>query len=190
MNNVSLADPGKWQIEKSSAADVQTILRLYQHARNYQKEKGAVQWPQFEPAMVEVEIREGRQWKLVNDDVVVCIWVIAFDDAQIWEEQNNDPALYIHRIATHPAYRGQNAVSHIVTWAKAYAAQKNKQFIRLDTAGNNQGLISYYCRQGFKFLGMRQLRNTVGLPAHYHAVPICLFEINLIGKDNLPAGVG
>jgi len=73
-------------------------------------------------------------------------------------------------------------VSKIVEWAKNYAIENQKQFIRMDTVGDNSGLINYYTRCGFEFLGLLKLRNTEGLPAHYHNATVSLFEIEVKTK--------
>lgn len=129
--------------------------------------------------MVETEIAEHRQFKMLMNNEVVCIWAITFNDEQIWEERNRDSAIYIHRIATNPDFRGRNFVSKIVDWAKEYAKEKGIQFIRLDTLGNNTRLIKHYKNAGFDFLGMFDLKNTDSLPDHYKEAPVCLFEIDL-----------
>ncbi len=113
------------------------------------------------------------------DGKIVCVWVIAFSDADIWEEKNIDAAIYIHRIATDSNCRGKNFVSIIVEWAKGYAKSIGKDFVRLDTLGNNVGLIKHYTNAGFHFLGMFDLKDTSQLPPHYHNMPACLFEIKL-----------
>ena len=139
-----------------------------------------VVWPEFEKQLVATEIAEKRQWKLIIDDKIACVWAITFNDEQIWEERNKDAAIYIHRIATHPEYRGRNLVSAIVDWAKLYAKQNGKNYIRLDTLGNNTKLIEHYKNAGFDFLGMFNLKSTQGLPGHYqNNDPACLFEIKL-----------
>ena len=107
------------------------------------------------------------------------VWVIAFQDPQIWEERDRDPAIYIHRIATAPQFRGRALVKHLVQWAKVYAEKQQKKFVRLDTLGENTRLIAYYQEMGFDFLGIFPLKNTAGLPTHYHNTPACLFEIQL-----------
>ena len=78
---------------------------------------------------------------------------ITFSDAQIWEERNKDHAIYIHRIATNPNFRGNNFVQKIVDWAKIYAEKNDLQYRRLDTLGNNTRLIQHYKNAGFDFLG-------------------------------------
>ncbi|WP_436807195.1 GNAT family N-acetyltransferase [Chryseobacterium sp. DT-3] len=89
--------------------------------------------------------------------------------------------LYIHRIATNPEFRGRNMVSEIVSWAKKYSKEHNKRFIRMDTVGENTPLINYYKKCGFAFLGLVQLKDTDGLPGHYHNAELSLFEIDLSG---------
>lgn len=170
----------KCSIEQSNTADITEIFSLYQAAANFQRSKETVVvWPDFDPALVENEVAEGRQFKLLIDGEMACVWAIAFHDPQIWEERDCDPAIYIHRIATAPQFRGRALVKHMVQWAKVYAQKQQKKFVRLDTLGENTRLIAYYQEMGFDFLGIFPLKNTAGLPAHYHNAPACLFEIQL-----------
>lgn len=166
-------------IVTSEPADLDVIFRLYGIATAFQQSKGMVQWPQFDRQMVETEIREMRQWKLIIEDQIACVWATTFSDPHIWEERNNDHAVYIHRIATEPVFRGRNLVNEIITWAKAYAITHGKRYIRLDTVGNNEGLIKHYTKCGFEFLGLKQLKNTKGLPGHYHNATVSLFELEV-----------
>jgi len=167
-------------IKNVSILDVEEVFRLYKIASNYQREKKTViVWPDFDREMVVTEISENRQFKLLVNNEVVCIWAITFSDEQIWEDSNTDSAIYIHRIATNPNFRGNNFVQKIVDWAKIYAEKNDLQYIRLDTLGNNTRLIQHYKNAGFDFLGMYALENTLSLPEHYKEAPACLFEINL-----------
>lgn len=160
--------------------DISEIFRLYKIASDYQRSKKyVVVWPEFERELVETEIAENRQWKLMIDGEIACVWATTFSDEQIWEKRNEDAAAYIHRIATNPDFRGKNFVTMIVEWAKEYAKKNKKNFVRLDTLGNNVKLIEYYTNSGFNFLGMFDLKDTSGLPSHYHDVPACLFEIEV-----------
>ncbi len=168
------------QIENVTITDIDQIYNFYRIASEYQKaKKKVIVWPNFKRTMVEIEIAEHRQFKMLINKVVVCIWAITFNDEQIWEEKNKDSAIYIHRIASHPDFRGKKFVHQIVDWAKEYAKEKGIQFIRLDTLGNNTRLIKHYKNAGFDFLGMFELQNTDNLPDHYKKAPVCLFQIDL-----------
>ena len=167
------------EIQNSTIEDLDFILELYKSATAYQKERYSSHWPVFDREMVMNEIKENRQWKMIVDGAVVCIWATTFSDPLIWEERNVDPSVYIHRITTHPNFRGRGFVHQIVAWSKMYAIENGKKFIRMDTVGENHQLIQHYTGCGFDFLGLFQLTNTVGLPAHYHHAVVSLFELEV-----------
>ncbi|WP_200859619.1 GNAT family N-acetyltransferase [Sphingobacterium paucimobilis] len=167
------------QIKNSTKQDIKEIFRLYEIATGFQKTRYTVHWPIFDRGLVENEIDENRQWKIEMDGKTACIFATTFDDPKIWEERNEDAAIYIHRIATNPDFRGQNLVAEIVKWAKVYAAEHKKEYIRMDTVGENTKLIAYYGKCGFDYLGPLTLKDTEGLPAHYNNATVSLFEISL-----------
>ena len=166
-------------IRISTLNDVNTILKLYDFAVAKQHEMGATPWPQFEASFIRKEIQEQRQYKLLIGEEVACVWVVDFTDPLIWEEKNNDPSIYIHRIAINPHFKGKHLVKHIVSWAKDFANTHAKQFIRMDTVGNNARLIKHYENCGFDFLGLLRLKNTEKLPSHYDNADVSLFQIAL-----------
>ena len=168
-------------ITNCTPADIDRIFELYRAASAYQKtKKTVVVWPEFDQSMVETEIAENRQWKIVNDNgLEVCLFATTHTDEQIWEEKNADKAVYIHRICIDPQHRGANYVGVIVAWAKQYAYSQGLDYVRLDTLGHNTKLIEHYTRNGFEFLGMFNLKNTDQLPAHYQGVPAALFQIKI-----------
>jgi ribosomal protein S18 acetylase RimI-like enzyme len=168
------------KIQTSTSQDILEIFRLYGLATDFQKRIFPENtWPTFERELVETEIQEQRQFKMLVDNQIACVWAVTFTDPQIWEERDKDPAIYIHRIATNPDFHGRKFVNEIVTWAKDYAYSNQKKFIRMDTCGNNQGLIKHYKSCGFDFLGIVQLQNADELPSHYKDADVCLFEIKL-----------
>jgi len=167
------------QIKNSKFEDIEEIFRLYRIASAYMKGRCPVVWPEFNRKMVETEIAENKQWKMMIDDEIACIWATAYRDPLIWEERDIDPAVYIHRIATNPDFRGQFFVRKIVTWAIEHAKEKGINHVRLDTVGDNPRLIKHYTESGFEFLGFKELKNPGELPAHYHELPVALFELKI-----------
>ena len=167
------------KICNSQVQDISTIFELYKIATNFQNDKSMVAWPNFERKLVKQEIEENRQWKLIIDDQIACIWATTDSDPQIWESKNNDPSIYIHRISTNPNFRGRSLVKYIVKWAIDYARKKNKKYIRMDTVGENHGLISHYKKCGFDFIGLSKLKKTSNLPLHYKNATVSLFQITI-----------
>jgi hypothetical protein len=168
------------EIKNCIPNDVPEILSLYQAARNLQTQRKMVVWPNFEKFFIETEINEARQWKIVIDDVIACNWAITFEDKEIWGDKDQGDSIYIHRICTNANFRGNRYIDRIVAWAKKYAGQIGKQYVRLDTLGENTRLIEHYTSAGFLFLGIHFLTETTSLPLHYQEEPnCCLFQIDL-----------
>lgn len=166
-------------IQNSTLQDLDQIERLYTQARDLQTHLKMVVWPSFSKEMIVQEIEEKKQFKLMIDGQIACVWAIAFSDPQIWKEKNTDAAIYIHRIATNRDFRGKNFVQKIVNWSQEYIRNSPINHIRLDTVGDNKGLIQHYTNCGFQFLGLFKLHETQGLPEHYHNATVSLFEIAL-----------
>ena len=93
-------------IQNSTMADVEEIFRLYA-LPPVSANKRSVSWPAFERSMVETEIIENHQWKMTEDETVACVWATTFSDPLIWENKNEEPAIYIHRIAINPISGGR-----------------------------------------------------------------------------------
>ncbi len=167
------------KIANCTIEDFEEIVKLYKQARAYQTHLKMVVWPIFPEEMILQEIAEKRQFKGVIDNKIVCVWAVAFSDPLIWGEKNKYPAIYIHRIATNNTFRGHNCVKKIVNWVDKHPEKNKYKYIRLDTVGNNTGLIKHYKKCGFQFLGISRLKETKGLPAHYSNASFCLFEIAL-----------
>ena len=168
-------------ILNSSLQDIEDIFKIYHFAQVFQKsKKKVVIWPDFDRKLVEKDISENRQFKIIIDGKTACVWAITYSDPEIWQEKSADKALYIHRIATSPQFRGYGFVKVIAGWAIDFAKEKNLDFVRLDTLGRNENLINVYTKAGFTFLGMFDLKETQNLPKHYQeGHQAALFEMSL-----------
>jgi DNA-damage-inducible protein D len=165
-------------ITNSTLQDHARIFELYDDAIAYQKKVFNKTWKGFDHEMVKNEIEENRQWKIVVDDQIACIFAITFNDAAIWAEKDQNDGIYIHRIVTNPDFRGANFVKTIVAWAIEYAKSLSRKCVRMDTWGDNQRLIDYYQECGFRFLGIIT-PDASGLPKHYTGIQLSLFEIEV-----------
>lgn len=167
------------EILLSEPKDIDTIFHLYDEAIAFQQQVSNKQWRGFERGLIESEIANGLQYKIVIDSEVACIFAIAFNDAIFWGKKDLQPSIYLHRIVTNPTFRGQAFIKTIIEWSKEYCFANNKQFIRMDTWGDNNRLIEYYVKCGFRHVETINLENTQGLPAHYTAMELALFEIGI-----------
>lgn len=167
------------EILNSTTDDLKAIFNLYDAAIAHQKAVSNMHWLPFDTHMVEAEIAEGRQWKIVVEGQIACIFATTYSDPHIWGDQGMEPSIYLHRIVTNPAFRGRNFVTEIVRWAHEHCKKWNKKFIRLDTWSENLRLKEHYIRCGFKFLGIITPANPAALPSHYSGITLSLFEIEV-----------
>ena len=168
------------QVLNSTSQDIDTIFEFYDIAVAHQKKVFNKHWQGFSLPMVQKEVAENRQYKILVDGVIASIFAVTFNDLEIWEEKDADPAIYIHRIVTHPNYRGFGFVNIIVDWAKKYAKENQLQYIRMDTWADNEKLLAHYTGCGFDHVGIRKISPDSGLPKHYDGISLNLFEIAVI----------
>jgi GNAT superfamily N-acetyltransferase len=161
---------------KSTMADVDAILALYDTAIALQKARSHVHWLPFDARMVQTEIAEGRQWKIVLDGRIACIFLTADSDPGIWGDTDTEPSIYLHRIVTDPAFRGKNFVMEIVKWCNHEGKALGKRFIRLDTWSENPRLKELYLKCGFQFVRTVAPSSNEKLPAHYAGITLDLLE--------------
>lgn len=167
------------EIVKSQISDIDAIFDLYDFATAFQQKVGTSAWKGFEHSMVEKEIIEERHFLIKEENQISATFVLAFNDPIIWKEANNEPAVYIHRIATNPNFRGRNYVQKIVNWVIDFTKEKKLQYVRLDTTSGNEALNQYYIKCGFTFKGNSIIAWTNDLPEHYKAGSFALFEMKI-----------
>src|SRR3954468_16999944 len=166
-------------ILNSTPEDIPFIFDLYDKAIAYQKKVGSRHWLGFEKKLIETEIVEKRQWKLLINDEIACIFVITWNDAMIWGERDLQPSIYLHRIVTNPEFRGHSCVKDIIAWARIFCKEHDRKFIRLDTFGDNAPLVEYYKKCGFSYLGLTQMGKRPDLPKHCQGTSLALLQIEI-----------
>ncbi len=166
------------QVISSQISDIETIFQFYDMAIAHQKKVFNKHWQGFSRSLVETEIAENRQYKILVNGEVACIFAVTFEDKLIWGDQDVD-SIYIHRIVTHPEFRGYSFVKEIIKWAKAFAPLNGIKYIRMDTWADNEKLLAYYTGCGFDYVGVVTMQETEGLPKHYEGISLSLFEIKV-----------
>ena len=164
---------------KTVNEDIDAVFDIYNEATAYQKTVNIKSWRGFEKSLIEKEIEENRHFIIREEDEIACTFVLTFNDLIIWKEAAADPAVYIHRIATNPKFRGRSYVKKIIEWVKTYAKENGKTYIRLDTHSGNERINKYYTSCGFDYKGISVIEWTAELPEHYKEGSFSLFEIKL-----------
>lgn len=159
--------------------DLPLLMEFYDIARSYQQTQFTRHWQQFDPAGVLQEIKEGRQWKMTEGDQVAMVFLTSYDDPVIWGKRNEEPSVYLHRIVTHPAFRGRGNMEKLVQWAREHGKALGKKFIRMDTWGDNRKLNDYYIRCGFALLEVVVPEDRSVFPAYYDFYSLSLLEMKI-----------
>ena len=168
------------KIINSTLSDLDFIFYLYKSAIHYQTKNAFELWPVFSSKLIETDIHENRHWKIMEDETILCIFSVMYNDPVIWgAEKDQEGAVYLHRIAINPIYKGQKMMCVIRDWAMNHAKQNNKKFVRMDTWGNNEKLRKYYIDCGFIYLGQQYLTKVENVPEHYGGSVLSLFEIKI-----------
>lgn len=167
------------EITHSKIEDIPEIFNLYNEAIAYQKTVKGNLWKGFEVSLVEQEIAENRHYVIKENHDIACTFVLAFDDELIWKEANKDKAVYVHRIAVNPNYRGKGFVKIIINWLKENTEGFEIDYIRLDTESGNDRINQHYLNCGFTSKGLTKIDWEAGMPLHYKNATLSLFEIKL-----------
>ena len=82
------------EIKNAANTDIGEIFRLYKIATDFQKLKFIIHWPEFEPAIVQTEIAENRQWKIIIDNKIACVWATTFNALYVCKDHVNLKTYY------------------------------------------------------------------------------------------------
>lgn len=159
--------------------DLDKIFELYDEATRFQKTKTSFYWMPFSRTMVEQEILEGRQFKIMDNERIAGIFAITNSDELIWKEKNIQPSIYLHRIVIADNYKGKNLLDAVIDWAVDFSKSNHLKYVRLDTFADNKKLVNYYIKSGFALIDIVTMENSEALPPHYNNAKLALLEIKI-----------
>ncbi|WP_332452490.1 GNAT family N-acetyltransferase [Chryseobacterium aquaticum] len=171
------------RIQHTKIDDLEFICHLFDEAINYQKNKGYPVWNGYDKKVLKTDIKNKLQYKVVEDNTILCVFSICFSDSIIWRERENGNAIYLHRIVVNPEFKGQKQFEKILNWTIEYAQKNNLKNIRIDTWGDNENIIKYYQSFGFKFIENFTTPITENLPIQHRNLYLALLEYE-IRTDN------
>lgn len=163
-------------IQNTTVDDFEFICQLFDEAILYQKNKGFPVWNGYDKNVLKADAKNKLQFKIVEDDTILCVFSICFNDQIIWREKEKEDAIYLHRIVVNPKYKGQKQFEKILSWAKQFGKHKNLKHVRMDTWGDNQSILNYYQSYGFKLIENYTTPTTENLPIQHRNLYLALLE--------------
>ena len=166
-------------IRPAHLQDLPEMLGIYARARDYQIKVGQAAYPLFKSEDFEDAIKEGTFYKIVINEKSAAFFNIGLEDELIWDKRENHCSVYLHRIVTHPDFKGKNLMQTVTDFATGFAKTHNRSFVRMDTWNNNEPLKNYYLKFGFQIVGTRLLPKDSRLNSHYWGETCVYLELKI-----------
>ena len=166
-----------YKIVHTEKADLPIIIEFFKEAIEYQKRNGYPIWPTIDLKAIESDISLKRQYKIVINDEIACVFSISESDKMIWRERDKDKAIYILRVVTNPNHKGKKQFAKALLWVNEYCQKNDIPLIRMDTWGDNQSIIDYYHSFGFKKVENYTTPNSEDIPVEQRNNYVILLEL-------------
>jgi len=165
-----------YKIVHTVESDLDVIFSFFDAAIEYQKTNNFPVWPDYDKGLLKDDIVNKRQYKILIDNQVACVFTICFSDEIVWREKNKDKALYLHRCVVNPQFKGLKLFEHITNWAIRYAKSNDIEYLRMDTWGDNDTLVNYYLDFGFQIIEYFTTPESEELPIQQRGNLVVLLE--------------
>src|SRR5690606_27841614 len=121
------------KIVNTTKDDFSVILWFFEQAQKLQGKNGYRVWHHIDKAHLQNDIENNLQYKILKGNHILCFFSIQYSDPYIWRNRDNNDAIYLHRIVSHPDFRGEKQFEKVLNWAIRHARKNHRKFVRMDT---------------------------------------------------------
>ena len=164
-------------IINTTPEDLPLVYWLFDQAILYQRQHGYPAWKGYEKNALSFEVEQLLQYKAVQYHHVLAIFSISYSDPATWGEWDTGNALFLHRIITHPQFKGQRVFGKVREWALQKAREKGLDYIRIDTWTDNPTIIAFYKDYGFHIVAAHVTPDSPELPAQNRNLRVTLMQL-------------
>lgn len=168
-----------YDIVNTSSDDLEFVYWLFDEAIAYQQRNDYPVWNGYSKEVLQREMQEQLQFKIVRGKTILCVFSICYADPIIWREMEKGNAIYLHRIVVNPEFKGQRQFEKLLHWAIAVARERMLKYVRMDTWANNPNIIAYYKSYGFTFIENFTMPDSNALPINYRKLALALLELEV-----------
>lgn len=165
------------RITNTTPEDLDLVYWLFGQAILYQQQHGYPAWRGYEKTALCAEVEQLLQYKVVQYHHVLAIFSISYSDPATWGEWDTGHALFLHRIITHPQFKGQRVFEKIRDWAIQKARAEGLHYIRIDTWTDNPAIIAFYESYGFHAVAARVTPDSPELHAQNRNLRVTLMQL-------------
>lgn len=159
--------------------DLEQITCLFNEAIKLKRKNSYKVWDIIDEVALPKDIENNLQFKIHHDDIILCVFTIQYNDPFIWQDKDQNDAVYLHRIVTNPNFKGHRLFEKVLTWAIQFAKQNKRKHLRMDTWADNHQLINYYKSFGFRFIENYKTTDTEELPLQNRNLNVALLELTI-----------
>jgi DNA-binding MarR family transcriptional regulator/GNAT superfamily N-acetyltransferase len=164
-------------IVNTTLDDLHLVYWLFDQAIVYQQQHGYPEWKGYEKKALIAEVDQHLQYKIVQYHHVLGIFSVSYSDPATWGEWDSGNALFLHRVITHPQFKGQRVFGKVREWALQQAKEKGLGYIRIDTWTDNPAIIAFYEGYGFQVVTARITPDSPDLHAQNRNLRVTLMQL-------------
>ena len=159
--------------------DLPMIYHLFDEAILFQKQNHYIGWENYDKEYIRKDVDSGYVFKLLQEEEIVCIFSVCYNDVLIWRERERNDAIYLHRLILNRKFQGEKIFQNILNWVLLCAKKKGLSYVRMDTWAENEKLIGYYKSYGFRFVENYTTLDTKDLPVQHRKLHVALLELDI-----------
>ncbi|PCI35454.1 MAG: GNAT family N-acetyltransferase [Flavobacteriaceae bacterium] len=146
-------------IQLAQKPDTSAIIQLLKRCALDLQKQHIYQWNENYPSLeiIETDILLQQLFVLKNNEKIIGTIVLSplIDEeykAINWKDQNQK-ALYIHRLAIDPSAQKKGHAQRLMDFAENFAFENKYHSIRLDTFSKNERNQQFYLKRGYQKVG-------------------------------------
>lgn len=146
-------------VAQAHPTELDVVLEILAEAAAWLQANQIQQWAYPPPPGLQEriarEIDKGDLYLAYRDLADPPVGTLRFEWSgdDLWRDQPDHTAGYVHTLAIRPSLHGQRLGESILAWAKAHVRNQGLPYLRLDCIATNHGLRRYYERLGFRPCG-------------------------------------
>lgn len=144
-------------IRKTAPTDLDTLMPIFEEARKTIAALGIDQWQKGYPSrpVIEEDIAKGISYVVLKDGEICGTFVLLCDGEPTYDKiydgawRTEQDYIAIHRVAIAVKHRGQGIAESMMAFAVAFAAEKERPSLRIDTHYGNAVMRRMLEKNGF-----------------------------------------
>lgn len=145
------------KLEKNCDLAIKIMKEVSKNHRELGHKVWLDEWLDKEQLLNE-EVTEDDFYVGYINEIPLIAFILQNTDKEWWEN-NNDKAVYLHKLCIKNNGTLKNMTGLLIETLKAELKQKGIKYIRLDTGYNEDKVKSIYIKNGFKIVKILELKN-------------------------------